>query len=48
METQVEHWMGRGCRFILYRSDARALTEGYRSAVNKFRGSAVSQLRHTL
>jgi 4-hydroxy-2-oxoheptanedioate aldolase len=48
VEEQVDRWMGRGSRFILYSSDARALTEGYRASLNKFRGAAVEQMRHTL
>jgi 4-hydroxy-2-oxoheptanedioate aldolase len=48
VEEQVDFWMSRGSRFVLYSSDARALTEGYRSALNKFRGASVAQLRHTL
>lgn len=47
-EEQVQYWMGRGSRFILYSSDGRALTEGYRQSLNLFRGTAVSQMRHTL
>ncbi|MGH2367225.1 MAG: HpcH/HpaI aldolase family protein, partial [Chloroflexota bacterium] len=47
-ESQVEYWMGKGSRFILFSSDGRALTEGYRSSLNKFRGSAVAQMKHTL
>lgn len=47
-EEQVDHWQGKGSRFILFSSDARALTEGYRAALNKFRGAAVGQMRHTL
>jgi len=48
VEDQIDFWMGKGSRFVLYSSDARALTEGYRSALNKFRGSAVNQMQHTL
>lgn len=48
VEDQVEHWMSKGSRFILFSSDARALTEGYRSSLNKFKGSGVSPMRHTL
>ncbi len=44
----VQFWMERGSRWILYSSDARALTEGYRSSLNAFRQSAVGQLAHTL
>ncbi|MDP9373035.1 MAG: aldolase/citrate lyase family protein [Chloroflexota bacterium] len=47
-EEQVDFWQARGSRFILYSSDARALTEGYRAALNKFRGGTVGQMRHTL
>ncbi len=36
----VEFWMNKGSRFILYNSDAAALSEGYREALNKFRGTA--------
>ena len=45
---QVHFWMGKGSRWILYSSDMRALTEGYRSALNAFRDTAVTQLAHTL
>lgn len=48
VEEQIDYWMAKGSRFILYSSDARALTEGYRAALNKFRGAAVGQMRHTL
>jgi 2-keto-3-deoxy-L-rhamnonate aldolase RhmA len=44
----VDRWMARGSRFILFSSDARALTEGYRGPLNKFRGAAVGQMQHTL
>lgn len=44
----VEYWMNRGSRFILYYSDAAALSEGYRSALNKFRGSEVKEMEQTL
>ncbi len=47
-EDIVEHWMGKGSRFILYSSDANALSEGYRSSLNKFRGGAVGQMCQTL
>jgi 2-keto-3-deoxy-L-rhamnonate aldolase RhmA len=44
----VHYWIEKGSRWILYSSDARALTEGYRGALNAFRDSAVTQLSHTL
>lgn len=44
----VQFWMGKGSRWILYTSDVRALTEGYRDALNSFRNAAVTQLAHTL
>jgi len=43
-EKDVERWMGKGSRFILFSSDGRALTEGYRHSLNKFRTAAVGQL----
>ncbi|MCA1667086.1 MAG: hypothetical protein LC793_06750 [Thermomicrobia bacterium] len=43
-EKDVERWMGKGSRFVLYSSDMRALTEGYRDSLNKFRDAAVGQL----
>jgi 2-keto-3-deoxy-L-rhamnonate aldolase RhmA len=45
---QVQFWMDKGSRWILYTSDVRALTEGYRDALNSFRNAAVTQLAHTL
>ena len=48
VEEQIDFWMAKGSRFVLYSSDARSLTEGYRAALNKFRGSTVKQMRHTL
>ena len=45
---QVDYWMARGSRFILYSTDARALAEGYRAALDRFRGASLSQVRHTL
>lgn len=47
-QEQVHFWMQKGSRWILYSSDMRALTEGYRSALNAFRDTAVTQLSHTL
>lgn len=47
-ESDVERWMAKGSRFILFSSDARALTEGYRGSLNKLRGAAVGQMQHTL
>ncbi len=44
----VEFWMQRGSRFILYNSDAAALSEGYRSALNAFRGASVAEMEQTL
>jgi 2-keto-3-deoxy-L-rhamnonate aldolase RhmA len=43
-EQDIERWMGKGSRFILYSSDMRALTEGYRHSLNKFRSATVGQL----
>ena len=47
-QEQVHYWIDKGSRWILYSSDMRALTEGYRDALNAFRQSAVGQLAHTL
>jgi 4-hydroxy-2-oxoheptanedioate aldolase len=47
-QEQVHYWIDKGSRWILYSSDVRALTEGYRGALNAFRDSAVTQLSHTL
>ncbi len=47
-EKDVERWMGKGSRFILYSTDMRALTEGYRSALNKFRSATVGQLEEVV
>lgn len=47
-EDLVEFWMKKGSRFILYYSDAAALSEGYRSALNKFRGADVKEMEQTL
>ncbi len=44
----VEFWMNKGSRFLLYNSDAAALSEGYRSALNKFRGADVKEMEQTL
>ncbi len=44
----VNYWQERGSRWILYSSDVRALTEGYRDSLNAFRQGAVSELAHTL
>jgi 2-keto-3-deoxy-L-rhamnonate aldolase RhmA len=45
---QVHYWQSRGSRWILYSSDARALTEGYRESLNAFRRGGVSEMAHTL
>jgi 4-hydroxy-2-oxoheptanedioate aldolase len=45
---QVHFWQSRGSRWILYSSDARALTEGYRDSLNAFRKGAVTEMAHTL
>jgi 2-keto-3-deoxy-L-rhamnonate aldolase RhmA len=45
---QVHYFMDRGSRWILFSSDMRALTEGYRASLNDFRQSTVSQVAHTL
>jgi 4-hydroxy-2-oxoheptanedioate aldolase len=47
-EELVQHWLDQGSRFILYSSDANALSEGYRASLNRFRGGAVGQMRQTL
>ncbi|HEY8599875.1 MAG TPA: aldolase/citrate lyase family protein [Thermomicrobiales bacterium] len=44
----VEFWMQKGSRFILYNSDAAALSEGYRGALNSFRGEHVKEMAQTL
>ncbi len=44
----VQFWMDKGSRFILYNSDAAALSEGYRSALNNFRGANVKEMEQTL
>ncbi len=44
----VEFWMKKGSRFILYNSDAAALSEGYRNALNAFRGANVKEMEQTL
>ncbi len=47
-EKDVERWMGKGSRFVLFSSDTRALTEGYRHSLNKFRNAAVGQLEEVI
>jgi len=47
-EEDVERWMAKGSRFVLFSSDARSATEGYRSSLNKFRNAAVSEMEHTI
>lgn len=47
-EENVNRWQGKGSRFILYSSDGNALTEGYRGALNRFRGAKVQGIQHTL
>lgn len=47
-EELVQYWISRGSRWILYSSDMRALTEGYRTGLNTFRKSDVTELAHTL
>jgi 2-keto-3-deoxy-L-rhamnonate aldolase RhmA len=47
-EEQIAYWLGKGSRFALFSSDVRALTEGYRATLNRLRGGAVQQMRHTL
>jgi 2-keto-3-deoxy-L-rhamnonate aldolase RhmA len=45
---QVHYWIERGSRWILYSSDMRAVTEGYRESLNAFRNSSVNEMAHTL
>ena len=45
---QVHYWIEHGSRWILYSSDMRAVTEGYRESLNAFRNSSVGQMAHTL
>ena len=47
-EKDIERWMGKGSRFVLYSSDTRALTEGYRHSLNKFRNAAIGQLEDVI
>ncbi len=47
-EEDVERWMGKGSRFILFSSDMRALTEGYRHSLNKFKGMSIEEMEHTI
>ncbi len=47
-EEDVTRWMAKGSRFVLFSSDGRALTEGYRSSLNTFRNAAVTQMEHTI
>ena len=39
----VNYWMDKGSRFILFGSDAGALTEGYRNVLNTIKGSNVGE-----
>jgi 2-keto-3-deoxy-L-rhamnonate aldolase RhmA len=43
----IQFWIGKGSRWILYNSDIRALTEGYRSAMNAFRNTTVGDIEYT-
>jgi 4-hydroxy-2-oxoheptanedioate aldolase len=45
---QVQKWQDEGSRFILFSSDGRALSEGYRSALKTFRGAVGEAMRHTI
>ena len=47
-QEDVHYYLDRGSRWILYSSDGRALTEGYRSALNAFKGASVGEMEHTL
>lgn len=47
-EEDMNYWMGRGSRFVLYSIDMRALTEGYRDALNRFRNARVGEMEHTV
>lgn len=39
----VNYWMDKGSRFILFGSDAGALTEGYRNVLNTIKGTNVGE-----
>jgi 2-keto-3-deoxy-L-rhamnonate aldolase RhmA len=45
---QVRQWQGEGSRFILYSSDGRALSEGYRRDLAVIKGSAGAAMRHDI
>ena len=45
---QVRRWQGEGSRFILYSSDGRALSEGYRRDLDALKGAATEAERHTI
>lgn len=48
VDEDIERWMAKGSRFVLFSSDARAVTEGYRASLNRFRNAAVTQMEHTI
>lgn len=47
-EADVERWLGKGSRFILFYIDGGVLYEGYRSSLNKFRERAVAANEETI
>ncbi|MDQ2786229.1 MAG: aldolase/citrate lyase family protein [Chloroflexota bacterium] len=47
-EADVERWMARGSRFILFYIDAPLLQEGYRRSLNKFRQTNVGAMEETI
>lgn len=44
----VQHWQSQGSRFILYSSDGRALSEGYRRDLGMLKGATGEAMRHTI
>ena len=44
----VQRWQAAGSRFILYSSDGRALSEGYRRDLGVIKGAAGEAMRHTI
>jgi 4-hydroxy-2-oxoheptanedioate aldolase len=44
----VSYWIDKGSRFILFNSDANALTEGYRATLNKIRGTEQKEMEQDL
>ena len=45
---QVQQWKGEGSRFILYSSDGRSLSEGYRRDLGVIKGAAGEAMRHDI